>query len=50
MVEVSRHIIKRRLLDILHFKYEGGPINTWPTKEDRKFRKSGDLFLKIVSF
>ena len=31
-------------------KYEGGPISTWPTKEKRKFWKSCDLFLSIVSF
>ena len=31
-------------------KYESGAINTLPTKEKRKFWKSGDLFLNIVSF
>ena len=30
--------------------YEGDPISTSPTKEERKFWKSGDLFLNIVSF
>ena len=30
--------------------YEGGSISIQPTKEKRKFRKSGDLFLNIVSF
>ena len=32
------------------FIYEGAPISTLPTKEKRKFWKSGDLFLNIVSF
>ena len=45
--ETTRQLtIKRKENQI----YEGGPISTWPTKEKRKFWKSGDLFLNVVSF
>ena len=30
--------------------YEGDSISTQPTKEKRKFWKSGDLFLNIIYF